>query len=72
MDVFHNPKAKYPLDPAMLPGAAHHRLMSDGKVQSTARVAADGIRHLNTDHGCQQPAELDQGSDSSESDSAHL
>jgi hypothetical protein len=35
MDVYHNPKAKYPLDPEMLPDAAHHRLMSDGQVETT-------------------------------------
>lgn len=34
MDVFHNPRAKNPIDPGMLPGAAHHRLLSDGQVES--------------------------------------
>jgi hypothetical protein len=34
MDVYHNPFAKHPLDPAMLDGAAHHRLLSDGQVES--------------------------------------
>lgn len=34
MDVYHNPRALRPLDPAMLPGAAHHRLMEDGQVES--------------------------------------
>jgi hypothetical protein len=35
MDVYHNPNARHPLDPALLPGAAHHKLMADGKVQTT-------------------------------------
>ena len=34
MDVFHNPKATHPLDPAMLPGAAHHWLRDDGQLES--------------------------------------
>jgi len=34
MDVFHNPWAKHPLDPSMLQGAAHHRLLDDGQLQS--------------------------------------
>jgi hypothetical protein len=34
MDVYHNPRALHPLDPAMLPGAAHHRLLQDGEVES--------------------------------------
>jgi hypothetical protein len=34
MDVYHNPRAKYPLDPTMLPGAAHHWLRSDGQLES--------------------------------------
>ncbi len=35
MDVYHNPNALHPLDPALLPGAAHHKLMPDGQVQTT-------------------------------------
>lgn len=34
MDVYHNPSALHPLDPAMLPGAAHHRLRDDGQLES--------------------------------------
>jgi hypothetical protein len=34
MDVYHNPRASYPLDPAMLAEAAHHHLLSDGQVES--------------------------------------
>lgn len=34
LDVYHNPNAKYPLPPSMLPGAAHHRLLDNGQVQS--------------------------------------
>ena len=34
MDVYHNPKAKHPLHPAMLPGAAHHWLRDDGQLES--------------------------------------
>ena len=34
MDVFHNPNAVHPLNPAMLPGAAHHRLREDGQLES--------------------------------------
>jgi hypothetical protein len=35
MDVYHNPNALYPLDPDLLPGAAHHELMPDGRVRTT-------------------------------------
>jgi hypothetical protein len=35
MDVYHNPHALHPLDPALLPGAAHHMLMAGGQVQTT-------------------------------------
>jgi hypothetical protein len=35
MDVYHNPRAKHPLNPSMLPGAAHHQLLPDGQVLST-------------------------------------
>src|SRR5260370_5317937 len=34
LDVWHNPKAKYPLDPYLLPCAAHHRLLPDGQIES--------------------------------------
>ncbi|MBK7955409.1 MAG: hypothetical protein IPK02_16490 [Candidatus Accumulibacter sp.] len=34
MDVYHNPFAKYPLDPSFIPGAAHHRLLDGGKIES--------------------------------------
>ncbi len=34
LDVWHNPRAKHPLDPPTLPGAAHHRLLADGQIQS--------------------------------------
>ena len=34
MDVFHNPRARYPLEPGILDGAAHHRLLEDGLVES--------------------------------------
>lgn len=34
MDVFHNPNAVHPLDPVMLPGAAHHWLQESGKLVS--------------------------------------
>ena len=34
LDVYHNPTAKYPVDPRMLPGAAHHRLLPDGQIES--------------------------------------
>ena len=32
MDVFHNPNALHPLDPELIPGAAHHIVLSDGIV----------------------------------------
>jgi hypothetical protein len=32
MDVFHNPNAIHPLDPSILPGAAHHHLLSEGNI----------------------------------------
>lgn len=34
MDVYHNPAAKHALDPSMLPGAAHHRLLDNGQLDS--------------------------------------
>jgi hypothetical protein len=36
MDVFHNPNALHPLDPDLLPGAAHHRLVTDGQIETAA------------------------------------
>jgi hypothetical protein len=36
MDVYHNPNALHPLDPMLLPGAAHHRLLPDGQVETLA------------------------------------
>lgn len=36
MDVFHNPNALHPLDPDLLPGAAHHRLLDDGRMETTS------------------------------------
>jgi hypothetical protein len=35
LDVFHNPKAIHPLEEHLLPGAAHHRLQSDGQILSS-------------------------------------
>lgn len=34
LDVFHNPRATNPIEPRMLPGAAHHRLLADGQMES--------------------------------------
>ena len=34
LDVFHNPRAKYPIEQDMLPGVAHHRILDDGQMQS--------------------------------------
>lgn len=34
LDVFHNPRAKHPLVPWMLPGAAHHTLLPGGQLES--------------------------------------
>lgn len=34
MDVYHNPNALHALHPAMLQGAAHHRLLADGQIKS--------------------------------------
>lgn len=36
MDVYHNPRAAEPLPPDALPGAAHHRLLGDGNIETTA------------------------------------
>ncbi|MDP8927203.1 MAG: hypothetical protein M3O70_01125 [Actinomycetota bacterium] len=36
MDVYHNPRAMHPLDPELIMGAAHHRLLPDGQVESMA------------------------------------
>jgi hypothetical protein len=35
-DVYHNPYATHPLEPGVLPGAAHHHLMANGLVETTA------------------------------------
>lgn len=35
MDVFHNPNAVHVLDADFFPGAAHHRLMPDGNIETT-------------------------------------
>lgn len=35
MNVYHNPNAMQPIDPKQLPGAAHHHLLPDGRLQST-------------------------------------
>src|SRR5258708_24418287 len=35
LDIWHNPKANYPIDPNLLPGAAHHYLLPDGQIQSS-------------------------------------
>lgn len=37
MSVYHNPHAARPLDPGVLPNAAHHRLRPDGQLLTTAR-----------------------------------
>lgn len=37
MDVFHNPNAVHPLDPQLLPHAAHHRLLPSGLIETTAQ-----------------------------------
>jgi hypothetical protein len=37
MDVFHNPNAIYPLDQSVLPGAAHHVLLPDQRIETTSR-----------------------------------
>jgi hypothetical protein len=34
LDVWHNPKAKYPIDPDLLPGTAHYLLLPDGQIES--------------------------------------
>jgi hypothetical protein len=36
LDVFHNPNAAIPLQPEMLPGAAHHFLLKDGQLKTLA------------------------------------
>lgn len=36
MDIYHNPRAKHPLDPSMLPGAAHHHLRDDEQIETAA------------------------------------
>jgi hypothetical protein len=36
LDVYHNPRAIYPLDPTAMPGAAHHRLLPGGLTESIA------------------------------------
>ncbi|WP_404365195.1 hypothetical protein ACIHQR_33305 [Corallococcus coralloides] len=36
LDVYHNPKAKHPLDPSMIPGAAHYFIQPDGYIESVS------------------------------------
>lgn len=36
LDVYHNPRAKIPLDPEMLPGAAHYVLSPEGQIEHDA------------------------------------
>ena len=36
LDVFHNPRAKHPIEPWILPGASHHQLLADGQMESFA------------------------------------
>ncbi|MDE8669830.1 hypothetical protein PY310_14705 [Pseudarthrobacter sp. H3Y2-7] len=36
MDVYHNPRATHVLEPRLLPGAAHHRLLEDGRIETMA------------------------------------
>jgi hypothetical protein len=36
MDVYHNPNALHPLDPDLLPGAAHQELVAGGQIRTTA------------------------------------
>ncbi|TDY22111.1 hypothetical protein B0G81_2398 [Paraburkholderia sp. BL6665CI2N2] len=36
MNVYHNPSAENPLDPMMLPGAAHHQVTADGYLETLA------------------------------------
>ncbi|UKD58604.1 hypothetical protein L3Q65_18375 [Amycolatopsis sp. FU40] len=54
MDVFHNPHALYPLDPALLPDAAHHRLRADGLMETMSPgwkpiLSTTSIVELRTD-----------------------
>lgn len=37
MDVYHNPSAKHPLEPGLLPDAAHHRPTEDGRIETQFR-----------------------------------
>jgi len=34
LSIWHNPRARHPVDASVLPTVAHHRLLPDGKVQS--------------------------------------
>ncbi|AGM07174.1 hypothetical protein [Amycolatopsis keratiniphila] len=47
MDVFHNPQALHPLDPALLPEAAHHRLRPDGLIDQISRLEADHVNYID-------------------------
>jgi hypothetical protein len=54
MDVFHNPNALYPLDPELLPDAAHHRIRPDGLMETEASgwkpiTSTTSIIELRTD-----------------------
>ncbi|MCH7759071.1 hypothetical protein IID20_01815 [Patescibacteria group bacterium] len=34
LEVFHNPRALHPIDPIIIPGASHHRLLENGQIDS--------------------------------------
>jgi hypothetical protein len=36
LEVFHNPRAKWPIECSMLPGASHHHLLPDGRTETLA------------------------------------
>ena len=39
MDVYHNSNALRPLDRDLLPGAAHHRRIAEGQIETTTPIA---------------------------------
>ena len=55
MIVLHNPAARYPLDPGLLPGASHEFLQPDGQIMSlipeSPVLFSQTSIHLEGDHG---------------------
>ncbi|MGW0634119.1 hypothetical protein [Nocardia salmonicida] len=61
MDIFHNPNAIHPLDPELLPMAAHHRLTAGQQIETTS--AADWKPIGSTTSIIELPASAQEAAD---------